>query len=262
MTAPLEIPRPVLDRFERWLGDRWRGERRPDRRAVEAALRRAFVKLGGPQSKQQALVPHSAPTPERLRHAGIDPTIETRDLTGAELSAPRYRWEWAIDRMAVPLTAEEYTAATRIRDAFYSRQNTPGAVDWNGSGGGHPGPRLPIREHQLRAGAEWNAIWLRLPSELRFVVSNFILEQSPRGHEKPLDALEFGRMYGVTRDKEKARGVTVGAVRTTCAMVARLFREYDHWKAEQRERAAGQPAGVRRNRVTDAERLMLTHWGK
>lgn len=260
-STPEALPAPAVDRLYRWLSDQWRGGKKPTRPVVERALRRTFAKLGGEVSPEEA-TPHSAPTRELVRHKGGAPLIETRDITGAELSAPRYRWEWSVDRMAAPLTAEEYQAATRLRNAYLMRQNTPGAVDPNGAGGSHPGSRLPIRDSQLKAAAEWNAIWLRLPPELRFVVTNFILEEAPRGQEHPLDAIEFGRMYGVTRDKEKARGVTVGALRATTAVIARLFREYDHWKAEQRERAAGQPQAVRRSRITDAERQMLTTWGK
>lgn len=262
MAAPHEIPGPAVDRLYRWFSDQWRGERKPSKDQLTRALRRTFARLGAqaPEGPQ----PHSAPTQQLVRHKGAEPIVETRDYLldshGAELSAPRYRWEWAVDRMAVALSAEEYSAAERLRNAYLTRQNTPGAVDPNGAGGSHPGPRMPIRDPQLRAAAEWNAIWLRLPPDVRFIVRNFILEEAPRGLEHPIDAVEFGGRYGVTQDKAKARGVTVGALRATCAVVARLYHEYDDWKARQRRESPGAPRGVPVRRLSESELQLLVKW--
>lgn len=176
----------------------------------------------------------SAPTKELIRHMGSAPLVREREPDGTPLSAPRYQFEWPVDRVAVAMTAEEYAAAVRLREAFLRRQNTPGAVDWNRSGGSVPGSRLPIRDEQLRASYEWNAIWHRLDPSLRLIVSNFILEEPPRGRDTPLDGVEFGKLYGATKDPNRARGVTIGALRASCAVIARLFDEYDRWKAQQR----------------------------
>lgn len=184
-------------------------------------------------------LPPSAPTRELVRHYGEAPVAREREVDGTPLSAPRYHFEWPIDRLNVPLNAEQYQAAQRLRDAFLRRDSTPKAVDWNGSGRSAPGPRLPISEAQLKAGRDYNAIWHRLPPELRLIVANFLFEQAPRGRDQPLTPLEFGQVYGELKDKAMARGVTIGAIKATCAAIARHFRDYDQWRAEQKRVAAG-----------------------
>jgi hypothetical protein len=197
-----------------------------DIKAQKAALRRLEARPAPPQ-------PPSAPTRELVRQYGYAPRVRDREPDGTPLSAPRYEFEWAIDRAAVPLTAEEYQAAVRLREAYLRRQNTPRVADWSGAGGGVPGPRLPARDAQLRASQDYNAVWFRLPPPVRLIVSNFVFEAPPRGRERCLDAVEFGRLYGQTRDPNRARGVTVGAIRAALAMVAELHREYDRWRAER-----------------------------
>lgn len=176
----------------------------------------------------------SAPTRELVRHMGREPIVRTTEPNGDLLSAPRHEFEWPVDAMRVALTAEEYGAALRLREAYLRRQNTPGAVDWNRSGASVPGSRLPIRDEQLRASRDWNAVWLRLDPSLRLIVSNFVLEEAPRGRERCLTPVEFGQAYGALKDKATARGVAIGAVRTSCSVIARLFHEYDQWRAEKR----------------------------
>lgn len=178
--------------------------------------------------------PPSAPTRELVRHKGAEPVVTDREPDGTPLSAPRYRFEWAVDRMSAPMTAEEYQGLTRLREAYLRRQNTAKGVDWNGAGGNVPGPRLPISDAQLAAGKAWNAIWHRLDPTLRVIVMNFVLEEAPRGHDAPMSAEEFGKLYGATKDARRALGVTVGALRTSAAVIARLWHDYDQWKAEQR----------------------------
>jgi hypothetical protein len=182
---------------------------------------------------------HSAPSSERLRHWGDDVTVVEREPDGSALSAPRFELRWAIDRMTVSLSAEDYGAATRLRETWAQRQAVPSTVDLNGSGGGAPGSRLPITDRQLAAGREWNAVWHRLPPGLRTIVMNFICEEAPRGRASPMTAVEFGQLYGSVRSAEQARGVTRGAMRATCAQLTRLFWDYDAWRAEQARKALG-----------------------
>ena len=181
--------------------------------------------------------PASAPTRELVRHKGAEPVVRDREPGGQPLSSPRYEFPWAIDRMSVPLTAEQYQAAQRLRDAYLRRESTPKAVDWNGAGRSAPGPRLPISEAQQQAGREYNAVWTRLPPELRAVVANFLFEQPWAGQGRPLTPVEFGQAYADLKHKDTARGVTTGAVMVTCAVIARLFREYDEWRSDARRNA-------------------------
>lgn len=203
-----------------------------DRKQANAILRRL-------EHRPAPARAHSAPPPERLRHWGDEVSIVDRERDGTVLSAPRYELRWAIDRMSVALSAEDYAAATRLRETWAQRQAVPSTVNLNGAGGGVPGSRLPVRDRQLAAGREWNAIWHRLPPGPRTIVMNFICEEAPRGRTSPMTAVEFGQLYGSVKGAEAARGVTRGAIRVTCEELARLFRDYDQWRAEQARKAIG-----------------------
>lgn len=197
-----------------------------DRKLAQRVLRRLEARPAPPVS-------HSAPTAERIRHWGDDVTVRDREPDGQLLAQPRHELQWAVDRMGVALPADSYTAAARLREAWARRQSSPKTVSFDGAGGAAPGPRLPISDHQIAAGREWNAIWHRLPPALRLIVMNFIAEQAPSGRDRPLTAVEFGQLYGQVRDKEGARGVTRGAILTACAVIASLFRDYDEWRAQK-----------------------------
>lgn len=202
-------------------------------KAAEKEARRILRRL-----EARPMPAPSAPTPERLRHEPEAPVIRDREPGGQPLSAPRYELAWPIDRLGVTLSADEYAAASRLRNARQLSQAHARVVDLNGAGGGVPGPRTPTTDRAIFAGQDWRAVWLRLPPELRAIAQNFILEEAPRGRDKPLSAVEFGQVYGGGRDKATARGVTVGAVKTTCAVIAGLYRDYDQWRSEKRR--AGQ----------------------
>jgi hypothetical protein len=197
-----------------------------DRKEAARVLRRLEV-------RPAPVVSHAAPTPERLRHFGDEATVREREPDGTLLAQPRYELTWSVDRIGVALTAGEYTAATRLREAWARRQSSPRTVDLGGAGGGVPGSRVPVSDHQMAASREWNAIWHRLPPALRLIVMNFIAEVAPRDRSAPMTAIEFGQLYGQVRDKEAARGVTRGAIKTACALIEALWREYDQWRAEK-----------------------------
>lgn len=222
-------------------------------KAAKAALKRLEARPAPPLP--------SAPTRELVRHMGREPVIQEREANGDPLSSPRHVFEWPVQAMAVAMTAEEYHAAERLRWAYSTRQNTPKAVNLNGAGGGVAGSRAPITDEQLRAGKEFHAIWYRLPPELRLIVTNFVFEEPQRGHDAPLSAIEFGKLYGNTRDPNRARGVTVGALRATLVQVGSLYREYDQWRSEQRSGGV-QRVGLRRSRLTDDESKMLGNWNR
>jgi len=197
-----------------------------DRREANRVLRRMEIE----PTRQVAI---SAPTRERLRHWGDEVAVVDRERDGSVLAQPRHELRWAVDRMAVSLSAEEYTAASRLRETWARQKASPKGVDLNGSGGRVPGSRLPTSDNQMAASREWNAIWHRLPPALRLIVLNFICEEAPKGRSEPMTALEFGQLYGNVKDKEGARGVTRGAVKTAAAVIAGLFHEYDTWRADQ-----------------------------
>lgn len=86
----------------------------------------------------------------------------------------------------------------------------------------------------------------------RQIVWNFVLQQPPRGRDKPLTSEEFGRLYGSTSDARRARGVTDGAVKCALSVLASLAADYDAWKRAQR--AGGQ---LKPQPLTDAERAVI-----
>lgn len=201
-----------------------------------AAQRKAAARVLRRLEARPAPEAHSAPTAERLRHAGGEALVRTAEPGGQPLSAPRYELAWAADRYGVTLTAEEYAGAARLREAWARRQVSPKGVDMGGGGRSVPGPRLPMSDRQLAAGRAWNAIWHRLPAGVRPVVVNFICEEAPPGRDSPLTAVEFGQLYGQCRERHMAKGVSIGALKATCALIAALWREYDGWKARRTAR--------------------------
>jgi hypothetical protein len=189
----------------------------------------------------RAVPPPSAPTPERLRHVGEAVLVADRDedpITGetTPLAAPRYRVVWPIERWRGIILVEHYNTAARLRQAWSVRQASPKTVALDGAGGGHPGPRLPISDRQLRAGALWNAFWHRSGPCVREIILNFCCEEPPPGRERPLTAVEFGRAYAGVQQEHQARGVAMGAVKTALDAATSLLLEYDGWRAEQRRR--------------------------
>lgn len=194
------------------------------RRRISAELRRMEARI--------AALPPSAPTREMIAQAGDAPLVRDREPDGTPLSAPRYEWPWPVDRMQVSLSAEEYGAATRLRRAYLEHQPTTATTNYNGGSRGG-GVREPVSERQMAAGRDWRAVWLRIDPPLRLIVDCFIVERAPKGHKRPLTAEEFGREYGTTRDARRALGAATGALKTTCAVIARLYREYDEWRADQ-----------------------------
>lgn len=185
--------------------------------------------------------PENAPTAERLRHAIEPPAVRSIEPDGTMLTAPRHEFRWPVDRLDVRLTAEEYQAAERIREAFVGKENRPRVADWNGSGGGSPGSRAPIADAQLAAASEWNAVYYRTPPWARLVVFNFILETRAPRQSRLMTAEEFGRMWTGTTDARRAQGATEAAIKGACATTAWLFDSYDHWRS--RQRLAFMPAG-------------------
>lgn len=197
---------------------------------------------------------HSAPTPERVRHAGGPPLVESRDEAGHYMSAPRHRWQWSVDKVADKLSLREYDAAVRLRDAYFGSQNTPKGVDWQAAGGGAPGSRMPTTDRKLRAAHEWRAVWDWLGDEpmLRDIVATMILEEAPKGAQLyATDA--FGREFGHTRDARRAAGTLVGTLRVTCCLLAVLWRKYDRWQHQN-------PNSWAPPKLSDYERRLLTDW--
>lgn len=168
---------------------------------------------------------------------------------GMVATSERARSGWAIAQCQHVLSPEEFAAAERLRRAFSLSIGRSPVTFETASGQGYT-PLIPV---QHRSVAEWRAIWTRLDPVLRVIVWNFVAEQPPSGHDRPLSADEFGALYGQTKDKRRARGVTDGAIKTALAHVSDLWRQYDEWQAQQGRDMTPRPVSVDRARVAGPE---------
>lgn len=179
----------------------------------------------------------AAARPDGLTQGRVGHAVAPIVSTPVGKSGTAHLMQWPIDRAASILTAGEYDAAQRLRDAYFGRNAHPRVPSFGGGGGGggsSHGSHLPVGPHQERAGREFNAAWTRLGPALRAIVRNFVFEEAPSGSERPMTAEEFGMRYGRTTDARRARGVADGAIKTACAALATIWAEYDIWRHEQK----------------------------
>ena len=178
------------------------------------------------------------PTPERRRHsAEAANEIVIVPHAGPVKATIAHRFKWPVDQLAHLLTIHEYQAAERCRDAYYNRMGHPKIGSYNDAGDQqNPARRLPITQTQERASREWRVFRDRIPRGLRPVIDNFVLEIPPRGAARPLSRAEFGKLYGRCKGDQQARGVSDGALRTACVVLAAVWAEYEDWLRQQRDR--------------------------
>jgi hypothetical protein len=243
--------RMELDKVEE---ARRRLERAPNNTKAHREVLKRFERRPAPPA------PLAAPTKERERKLDEAPKQELAEADKSPLSGPRYRVLWPVDAVRPQLSMDAYAAAERLRIAFDVRTNQPKTTGYDRTTGGVPGSRPPIRDDQLQASIEFKAVWNGLPRTLQTIASNFILQASPPGRDAPLTMQEFGKIYGGTSDARRQVGVSHGAIITTCAVLARLFGEYDRDRAGQRDLASGGVPNVRKSRLTEAERVLLKNW--
>lgn len=203
------------------------------------------------EQKKLKVLSH-VPKQELVRHKGEAPVIESFDENGHPLRADRRRWAWPVDKIRHCLPEEHYAAAARLRWAFEASQTGSKVADWQPGGRSDPARKLAITPTQELAGRDWHVMWTRCTGVVRLIAWNFVLEQAPRGHDRPLTAKEFGEQYGRTNNVHRAAGVTDGAIITTCAVLAEILRGHRAWQAEQEQR--------RPPRLTANERKMLDKW--
>lgn len=184
----------------------------------------------------------TAPTRERVARAGEDPI--TRDVVAAAgpvTALQSHQFPWPVNKITRVLTAEEYAAAVRFREAYENRAARPNVGDYGTSSGrSDPARRLPVTPVQERAGREWNALKLHMPPAVFAIARELILEEPLPGHARPRSLVEFGKAYGNTTDARRAIGIAEGALKTVCGALAAIAREYDAWRrAQARELRAG-----------------------
>ena len=161
----------------------------------------------------------TAPTPERARKSAI----EAETIEGG---LKRHKATWPIDALnGELLTANEYNAAVRIRDAYWMARPPSNTTRLDGAGGGYR-DMLP-QERRMAAHQDLLRFWARLDPASRLILWNFVLEQPPPGCSRALTVTEFGQVYGSVKAIQRARGVTDGAIKTVCAQISALAREFD-----------------------------------
>lgn len=185
----------------------------------------------------------TAPTPERHKQA---PAGIHAEVAQEGTNLRRHHAAWPIDALSAELlTAAEYNAAVRLRDAYWLSRPPSNTTNLNGAGGGFNGGLLPT-ERRAEAGRDLKRFWARLDQTARYVLLNFVLELSPPGCSRPLTATEFGQAFGQVKAVQRARGVTDGAIKACLGQLAALAREFDVADASARRRAqqakeAGRP---------------------
>lgn len=232
---------------------RERLKRAPDNvKAHKEVLKRFERRLPPP-------APPSAPTPERDRKLDRPATAELQDELREPLRAPRHRVQWAVDAVAHGLAKADYAAAWRFREAYIGQLNRPKTTGYDRTSGGVPGPRAPIRDDQLQAGLEFEAI-ARMLKQIRpmwTIACNFVLEISPPGREAPMTMVEFGKVYCGRLDGRRAAGSAEAGIMLTCAVLATFYQWHDAGRAAQ---VSVGRFGLRKSRLTETERHMLSNW--
>lgn len=214
----------------------------------------------GPDTPVLPPVWPTAPTRERVRQAGDAPT-EVTVIPGAGGVPPllAHRWEWPVAKLGLPI--EELSAAERVRHAYLGRHGHAATGDYGTrAGASDPTSRLGLTPAQERSAREWRAFWYRLNPALRAIVLNFVCEAPARGKDRPLTLDEFGKLYGRTTDPRRARGVAEGAIRTAVAVLAQLSREYDQWRAAERQ-AEKKAEETNTRRTNNMAKAKLVHRG-
>lgn len=200
-------------------------------RVATKALKRLADRMGAREARSP-----TAPTPERMRQAGEPPIVDIVEPANGPIPAlKRHRFDWPVDQAMELLTVAEYNAAARLRDAYYGMQPRSAISSYGGGvGGGDPASKLPLAERQEAAGRDFNALWDRLPAEIRVILKTFVLEEAAPGAERAPTPAEFGMSYGRCRDARRAKGVADGALKAALSMLAATAQEYDQWKAQKR----------------------------
>lgn len=188
----------------------------------------------------------TAPTLERRQHSNV--AAEKIEVAVGQPMA--HKFTWPVANLQHFLTSDEFEAANVFRDSFNQAQPKSRVASWDGiPGGGFQGGGLPVTDRQIDAGHRYNALWYSLPLALKTVARNFILEQPPLGHTKPMSRVEFGRAYISCKDKAKASGATDAAIKSTCAALSDTLKEYSAWKEEKKKqmnRGQGNVVPIRR----------------
>jgi hypothetical protein len=180
----------------------------------------------------------TAPTPERVRQAGEAPSeLVVVPAAGPVKAVRAHKFEWAVDRLAPLVTAQEYHAADRLRTLYAAMGGHARIGDYgDGAGRSDPANRLPLTERHESAAREFHMIWraYAIDGAVRAILWNFVLREAPNGCREPLSAEEFGRLYGGTSDARRARGVADGAIKTALGVLASVMRDYERWRHEQK----------------------------
>lgn len=194
------------------------------------------------------------PTREMVAQRGEQPVVETFEMIDGRpqpLRSERHRWEWPVDKIRHTIPADHYHAAERFRWAYETSQGHARIGDYgDGAGRSDPARRLALTPEQEQAGRVWNVMNVNMNQAVRLIAWNFILELPPRGWDRPLTAVEFGKEYGHTTNESRARGVTDGALKTACSVLSDVNRGYQEWL---RGRDRPQP-------LNENERKILEKW--
>lgn len=176
----------------------------------------------------------TAPTPERRRHA----TAEPREIEVNPATARSHLFEWPIDAIRNRLTADQYEAAERLRDAYLAMQPRSAVADLGGVGGSSdPSNRLAITERAELAAREYEWCMRFLEGRYVSIVANFILEREQDGKQRCLTIVEYGNRLSGMAGPHAGKAAGLVAIILTCDRLRRLWNAYDEWEKERRRKA-------------------------
>lgn len=176
----------------------------------------------------------TAPTAERRRHA----TSEPREIEVSPAMARAHHFDWPLEAIRNRLTADQYEAAERLRDAYLAMQPRSAVADPTGVGGASdPSNRLAFTERQEFAAREFEFIMRYLEGRYVSIVANFILEREQEGKQRCLTIIEYGNKLSGMSGPHAGKAAGLVAIILTCDRLRRLWNAYDDWEKERRRRA-------------------------
>lgn len=169
------------------------------------------------------------PTPERLAkeaipmdHASMGGSSTQTPLRRYQSKSPVTQYQWGADI--------ELAFAMYIRDA-HTVDTVRVTVDYDAPGGGTPGRKLGGlgSVHDTHRDALERYLWVRdrLPDRFQKVADWLVLEVRSEASGKAMGWVEVGHalMPGL-RDKQTAKGISIGALIMTGALLSALYRRF------------------------------------
>jgi hypothetical protein len=171
----------------------------------------------------------------KLENKFAEVSISTKDDWG-EHSATSYqdRLDWAVARLKDHMEPAHFSSAVELRRVYSIASNIDTEY---------------LTRDQDAAVKKFNAIWSHMSPTTRFIAVNFIFDEAPHGHDRPLTMLEFGQRYGASQHLATSRGGATCVLKYACEIIHHTMTHYGAWQAYK---TAAQP-----KKLSDSERRLI-----